>query len=85
MVRKKQGSKIVSLGSFKQEQDKLRRKVYLTPQERLSELEADLLRVIEFSLELEERLDSQARLLRGLIRALRQVSSSDAASTSRQK
>ena len=57
----------------------LKRKSYLTNEVRLADLEADLLRVIEFSMDLEDRLFRQERYLNRLIRLLQAsgVSSSE--------
>lgn len=66
-------SNIISLGTVREENKKVLRKRYLSPDERLGELEADVLRLIEFSLELEERVDSTSNILRQLLRELKKV------------
>lgn len=71
MKKKKKLSKIVSLEHIRKEQNKKARKAFLSPQERIGELEQDVLRLVEFSLELEERLNSQASFIRKLLDRLR--------------
>ena len=76
MVRKKRvkavrKSNITALGTVREEQNRVLRKKYLTPEERLGELEADVFRLIEHSLELQERGDSTSNMLRKILRLLR--------------
>lgn len=74
----KKPSKIISLQQRRNERNRVVRKGYLTPEERIGELEADMLRLIDHSLGLEESVNFQAALLRRLVRLLRRygVSSS---------
>lgn len=67
----KRSSNIISLGSRKEQKEKSIRKRYLSTEDRVAELEADLLRAIEAIMQMEERLDGQSRLIRGLVSALK--------------
>lgn len=66
--------KVVSLQTRKADNNKRVRKKYLTVEERLSELEVDMLRVVDMSIELQEQVDTNSRIIRKLIRLLAQQS-----------
>jgi hypothetical protein len=72
--KQKPARQITSLREYRRQRNKQARKRYLTPEERLCELEADTLRLVEFSLELNEKIDSQYRITRGILRVLRRLS-----------
>jgi len=65
---------VVALGTRRQEQNRVLRKKYLTPEERLGELEADVFRLIEFSLELEERSTDTHNMVMRIFRLLQKRS-----------
>lgn len=67
---KPQKNNVVALGTRRQEHNKVLRKKYLTPEERLGELEADVFRLIEFSLELEERQNETHGMMLRILRIL---------------
>lgn len=56
---------------MKEQREKVIRKRYLTPEERIAELEADVLRLVECVMQIGERQDGQGRLIRGIIASLK--------------
>lgn len=63
-------NKILSLQHKRQEQNKKARKTYLTTDERVLELEQEMVRVIDMLIEQNATLDSQSRLIKSLTRVL---------------
>lgn len=66
-------SNIISLGSRKDQKNRMLRRQYMTPEERIHELEQDIVRLVDFSLMVMERVDNQAKFSRRLIRLVRQM------------
>lgn len=62
---------VISLQSKRRDKNKVVRRTFLPLEQRLGELEDDVFRLIEFSLEQEERIDSQAAMVRRLLSLLR--------------
>lgn len=77
---------VTSLQSRRKDKNRIARKGFLPLEQRLSELEDDLFRLIEFSLEQEERINSQSALIRRMVQLLRRrqrkASSSSSGQTS---
>lgn len=71
--KKLRSSNIVSLGSRRELQKNSVRKKYLSTEDRLAELEADQLRLIDFCLELQERIDGQAAFIRKILEAVKRL------------
>lgn len=67
--------KVISLQERRNLQAKKSRKEYLPEPDRIRELEEDVLRLIDLSLEMEERLWKQERFLSKLLRLLRDQAS----------
>lgn len=63
-------SNIVSLEFRRKARDEMARKEYLNPEIRIKELEGDMLRAIDYMMDLEQRLYSQEKTLRKLIHLL---------------
>lgn len=68
---KQKSKQVTSLQEQRKKRNKQIRKVFLSPEERLGELEADMLRLIEFSLEQEEHINRQYKFTRQILDLLR--------------
>lgn len=67
----KEPSKIQTLDLIRKKKNKLNRKQYLDTDTRLRELEEDMLRVIELCLYLESTVEYQERLIKQIIKGLK--------------
>lgn len=65
-------SNIISLIPAKEFRERLTKKQYLSTDERIKDLEEDVLRLIEFSMQLEQDLNSQIRFTRKLLHLLKE-------------
>lgn len=62
--------KIVSLQELRQKRNRKARKGYLTPEQRLHELEEEIALVQEFALQVAEQINTHSALLRRVLRRL---------------
>lgn len=65
-----QKSNVVSLGDLRKKHEQATRRAYLDPVDRIRDLEADVLRLVDHAMDLEERLFRQERYLSKLTRLL---------------
>jgi hypothetical protein len=68
-------SKITSLSDKRKQKSDQVRKSYMPLEQRVAELEADMLRIIDSLAEIDYALNHQARITKLLVRAVTQISS----------
>lgn len=68
-------SKIMSLADKRKQKSDQVRKTYMPLEQRLAELEADMVRVIDSLADLDHMINNQARITRLLVRALANIAS----------
>ena len=73
-----QQPKILSLASKRSDKKRLTRKAYLDTDTRFRELEEDMLRVIDLCLDLDATVSYQAKAIRLLIKAIKELQASSA-------
>lgn len=63
----KPSSNVISLSDLRRKHEQVVRKEYVDPSDRIRDLEADLLRLIDHAMDIEERLFRQERYLSRLV------------------
>lgn len=76
----KRQNNIRSLQEKRLEKNKRLRQQYLTPEQRILELEQEMVRVIDMCMELNETVNHQSKMIRIITRALQELSSTVVAS-----